>query len=261
MLPALNPIVAASAGLLEYDNGLAELVIKGSLPTPTYNELLVAYHGRPDTAELHARLRTARDASLEYVPDAELAKLETFARRIRGEIFFANKWLLVEGQSEYHIVHGMAHALGYDFDEYGVSVIDFQNNGNPECFAALGRALGYPWVMVVDGDQAGHQFIASVASRNFTQPQMAQLAKQLPNGTLEQQLVADGLQTELKAILTSQGVAGAAGLNDADLIATLKDDKCGYAAQLGAQCAASIALTNRMPQALRDAIATLRALP
>jgi putative ATP-dependent endonuclease of OLD family len=261
MLPALNPIVAASAGLLDYDNGLAELIIKGSLPTPTYNELLVAYHGRPDTADLHARLRTARDASLEYVPDAELTKLETFARRIRGEIFFANKWLLVEGQSEYHIMHGMAHALGYDFDEHGVSVIDFQNNGNPECFAALARALGYPWVMVVDGDQAGNQFIASVASRNFTQPQMVQLAKQLPNGTLEQQLVADGLQPELKAILASQGVAGAAGLIDADLIATLKDDKCGYAAELGAQCAASLALTNRMPQALRDSIATLRALP
>jgi putative ATP-dependent endonuclease of OLD family len=261
LLAALNPIIAASAGLLQYDNGLGELVIKGTLPTPTYNDLLVAYHGRPDTAELHARLRAAKDASLEFVPDAELTKLETFARRIRGEIFFANKWLLVEGQSEYHIVHGMAHALGYDLDEHGVSVIDFQNNGNPECFAALARALGYPWVMVVDGDQAGNQFVASVAARNFTPAQMAQLAKQLPNGTLEQQLVADGLQPELKAILVSQGNAAAATLSDADLIAALKDDKCGYAAELGAQCAASVALTQRMPQALRDGIATLRGLP
>jgi putative ATP-dependent endonuclease of OLD family len=151
--------------------------------------------------------------------------------------------------------------LGYDLDEHGVSVIDFQNNGNPECFAALARALGYPWVMVVDGDQAGNQFVASVAARNFTPAQMAQLAKQLPNGTLEQQLVADGLQPELKAILVSQGNAAAATLSDADLIAALKDDKCGYAAELGAQCAASVALTQRMPQALRDGIATLRGLP
>ena len=260
-LPTLAPIVATAGGLLEYDNGLSELVIKGELPTATYNALLVAYYGQQETAEYHARLRAARDASLEYVRDEELTKLETFARRIRGEIFFASKWLLVEGQSEYHIMHGMAKAVDYDFDERGVSVIDFQNNGNPECFAALGRALGYPWVMVVDGDQAGNQFLASVAGRNFDAVHMAQRCRQLPAGTLEHQLVADGLQPELKAILAAQGVANAATLSDADLITALKDDKCGYAVELGAQCAASMPLTQRMPLALRETIDALRALP
>ena len=260
-LPALNPVIAKAGGLLEYDSGLSELVIKGVLPTPLYRDLLAAYHGHADTAEFHARLRASRDASLEFIPDEELAKLETFARRIRGEIFFANKWLLVEGQSEYHILHGMAKAMGYDFDEHGVSVIDFQNNGNPECFAALGRALGYPWVMVVDGDQAGNQFLAAVSGRTFSPAHMAQRSRQLPAGTLEHQLVAGGLQPELKAILAAQGIAGAVTMNDADLIAALKDDKCGYAAELGAQCAADIALTQRMPLQLREAIEALRGLP
>jgi putative ATP-dependent endonuclease of OLD family len=257
---ALQAIIAGSAGLLDYDSGLSELVIRGALPTPLYNQLLVAYHGRDDTADIHGKLRSTKDASLEFIPDADLTKLETFARRIRGEVFFANKWLLVEGQSEYHIVHGMAKAMGYDFDEHGVSVIDFQNNGNPECFAALGRALGYPWVMIVDGDQAGTQFLAAVAARNFTQAQMTQLGKQLPNGALEDQLVADGLQTELKAILTSLGNAAAATMNDAQLVTALKDDKSGYAAELGALCAESLPLTQRMPQAIREAIETLRGL-
>lgn len=260
-LPTLEPIVAGSGGILEYDNGLSELVIKGELPTATYNNLLIAYHGQPETVEYHSKLRAARDASLEYIPDDELAKLETFARRIRGEIFFANKWLLVEGQSEYHLLHGMAKALGYDLDEHGVAVIDFQNNGNPECFAALGRALGYPWVMVVDGDLAGNQFLAAVSARNFDAGLVAQRSKQLPAGTLEQQLVADGLQPELKAILATLGVANAATLDEADLIAALKTDKCGYAAELAAQCAASPVLTQRMPLALREALGTLRMLP
>ena len=259
-LPALAPIIAGSGGLLEYDNGLSELVIKGELPTATYNNLLIAYHGQAETAEHHAKLRSTRDASLEYIPDDELTKLETFARRIRGEIFFASKWLLVEGQSEYHLLHGMAKAVGYDLDEHGVAVIDFQNNGNPECFAALGRALGYPWFMVVDGDLAGNQFLAAVGARNFDAAFMAQRSRQLPGGTLEQQLVADGLQPELKAILAAQGVANAATLNDVDLVAALKADKCGYAAELGTQCANSPALTQRMPLALRDAIGTLRML-
>lgn len=260
-LPTLAPIVAAAGGLLEYDTGLSELVIKGELPTATYNALLIAYHGQPETADYHAKLRAGRDASLEYVRDEELTKLETFARRIRGEIFFASKWLLVEGQSEYHIIHGMAKAVDYDFDEHGVAVIDFQNNGNPECFAALGRALGYPWVMLVDGDQAGRKFLASVTGRNFDAAHMAQRTRQLPAGTLEHQLVADGLQPELKAILAAQGVANAATLNDVDLITALKEDKCGYAVELGAQCASSMALTQRMPLAFREAIDVLRALP
>jgi putative ATP-dependent endonuclease of OLD family len=260
-LPALNPIIANSGGLLIYDGGLSELVINGTLPTPIYNNLLSIYHGHAEMAALHAKLRAARDASLQFIPDDELTKLETFARRIRGEIFFANKWLLVEGQSEYHLVHGMAKAMGYDFDEHGVAVIDFQNNGNPECFAALARSLGYPWVMVVDGDIAGNQFLSAVGNRNFTPAQMAQLSWQLPAGTLEQQLVADGIQPELKTILAGQGVAAAAALNDAALVVAMKSDKCGYAAELAAQCAASLPLTQRMPLALREAITTLRALP
>lgn len=260
-LPTLAPIVSRSHGLLAYDGGLSELVIKGMLPTATYRSLLTAYHGHPDTPDYHAKLRATYDASLQYISDDELGKLETFARRIRGEIFFASKWLLVEGQSEYHLVHGMAKAVGYDLDEHGVAVIDFQNNGNPECFAALGRALGYPWVMVVDGDAAGNQFLAAVASRNFDTAYMASRSRQLPAGTLEQQLVADGLQPELKAILAAQGATGSTTLNDVSLVAALKDDKCGYAAVLGAQCATDSALTQRMPAALRDAIVTLRALP
>ena len=260
-LPGLAPILAKAPGLLEYDSGLSELVINGELPTSLYRELILAYHGKTETPSYHLRLKATRDASLEFITDAELTKLETFARRIRGEIFFASKWILIEGQSEYHLLHGMAKAMGYDLDEHGVAVIDFQNNGNPECFAALGRALGYPWTMLVDGDLKGTQFLGSVSGRNFDSAFMAQRTRKLPAGTLEQQLVADGLQPELKAILASQGVAGAAAMNDIDLIAALKDDKCGYAAELGAQCAASPVLTQRMPFQLRDVITVLRALP
>jgi hypothetical protein len=43
---------------------------------------------------------------------------------VRGEIFFARRWLIVEGQAEYLIVHSLARSLGYDLDEHGVSVID-----------------------------------------------------------------------------------------------------------------------------------------
>jgi len=211
-------------------------------------------------AALHAALRQAYNASKEFIPDEELDQLETFARRIRGEIFFARRWLLVEGQSDYRLVHGIAKGLGYDLDEHGVAVIDFQNCGNPEIFAVLARALRYPWLVVVDGDPAGHGYLAKIASRSFSQNEMARRSFVLPAGYLEQQLVADGLQAELKAILVSLGNPAAAFLDDATLITTLKEDKSGYAAILGKQCAENPALAQRMPEPFRRAIQSLRGL-
>jgi putative ATP-dependent endonuclease of OLD family len=259
-IAALDPIIAASGGLIAYDRGLSELVISGVLPQNQYQQLIVAYHGRPDTPALHAALRQVSDASKEYVSDGEIDQLETFARRIRGEIFFARRWLLVEGQSDYHLVHGIAKGLDYDLDEHGVAVIDFQNCGNPEIFAVLARALRYPWLIVVDGDAAGQAYLTKIAARSFSPQEIARRSFSLPAGFLEQQLVADGLQPELKAILVSLGNTAAASLNDADLITTLKKDKSGYAAVLAKQCAGDPALAQRMPAPFRTAIQSLRGL-
>lgn len=259
-IPALDAVVAASGGLITYDRGLNEVVLFATLPQNLYQQLIIAYNGRPDTVTLHAALRALSDASKEFISDAELDQLETFARRIRGEIFFARRWLLVEGQSDYHLVHGIAKGLDYDLDEHGVAVIDFQNCGNPEIFAVLARALRYPWLIVVDGDPAGQGYLAKIAGRSFSQQEMARRAHSLPAGYLEQQLVADGLQAELKTILASLGNANAANLNDADLISTLKKDKSGYAAVLARQCAENPALAQRMPASFRTAIQSLRGL-
>ncbi len=259
-VPQIDTIVANSGGLITYDRGLAELVLSGALPQNQYRDLLVAYGGRPDTANIHAALRKASETSQEFISDAELEKLETFARRIRGEIFFARRWLLVEGQSEYHLVHGIAKGLGYDLDEHGVAVIDFQNNGSPEIFAVLARALGYPWLAVVDGDPAGDDYIARISAKSFSAEEITRRTSSLPAGFLEEQLVADGLQNELKGILVSFGNVGAVGFDDATLIAALENDKSGYAAVLAKQCAENAALAQRMPEPFRNAILALRGL-
>jgi putative ATP-dependent endonuclease of OLD family len=257
---AVDAIVATSGGLISYDRGLGELIIGGALPLQTFRALVLAYHGRPDTAEINIALRKAYQASEAFIPDEELEKLETFARRIRGEIFFARRWLLVEGQSDYHIVHGLARGLGYDLDEHGVSVIDFQNCGNPDCFAVLARALGYPWLMVVDGDDAGQKYIDVVASRGFVPAEMNLRSFKLEAGYMEQQLVADGLQAHLKEILAELNIVGAAVLNDADLVQALEHNKTAYAPLLSKRCANDPALALRMPEKIRLAIQSLKGL-
>lgn len=257
--PAIDRVIARHPDLLAFDRNVGQLVVRGVMSQAVYRELLIAYGDHEEKTDIHAKLRKIYESSIQFISDEEVIALETYARRIRGEIFFAKRWLLVEGQSEYHIAHGMAKGLGYDLDEHGVAVIDFQNNGNSSCFPALARALGYPWLMVADGDAAGADFLASVASRGFSDEEMTLRAARLPDGTLEEQLVKDGLQTELKEILIGLGTP-AGTFNDTELLKALKDDKSGYAAVLGHRCATDPALTARMPQAFQAAIRNLRGL-
>lgn len=258
--PSVDLIIDRSRGLVSFDRGLGELVIHGTLSEQLFRDLLVAYNGVEEAHNFQTILRGLYENSKTFIPDSELEQLETFARRIRGEIFFAQRWLLVEGQSDYQLVHGIADGLGYNLDEHGVAVIDFQNNGNPESFAVLARALGYPWMVVVDGDDAGNKYLDQIQGRGFSAEEMTLRSRKLPNGYLEQQLVADGLQGELKSILKELGVAGAEELDDENLIETLKDGKTGYASVLARRCVMNKDLAKIMPEPFRNALEALKGL-
>jgi putative ATP-dependent endonuclease of the OLD family len=259
-VPALDPIIANSGGLLTYDRPTSTLTVNGELDEARYRDLLTTYGTHPDRAVISGVLRQFRDKSHLFIGDDELLALQTFARRIRGEIFFAKRWLIVEGQAEYLLVHALARSLGYDLDEHGVSVIDAVNNGNPATFAVLARALSIPWLAVFDGDDAGATYCDSIGSRNFTAGVVAQRCRRLPAGNLEQQLLTDGLEVELQSILAALGQADVATMDRAALESRLGKHKTAYAAELAARITAAPALAQRMPQAFRDAIGELRGL-
>lgn len=259
-LPELDPVIANSGGLLEYDRASQTLTVNGKLEEQRYRDLLACYGNNPDRAVIHGVLRELRDRSLLFIDDDELRALETFARRIRGEIFFARRWLIVEGQAEYLIVHALARELDYDLDEHGVSLIDAMNNGHPATFAALARSLGIPWLAVFDGDNAGQQYVQSITARDFDAAFVAQRCRTHPAGDLEDQLLADGLEPELRTVLANIGQADAAAIDRPTLEMRLEDNKTSYAAELSAQLRGNAALAARMPQAFRDAIAELRGL-
>ena len=201
-----------------------------------------------------------KDRSTLFIDDRELQSLETSARRMRGEIFFAERWLIVEGQSDYLIVYGIAFALGYDLDRHGVAVIDAQNNGSPAMFAVLARALNIPWLAVFDGDQAGQTYKRQIAERGFNADEINYRIHLHSENDLETQLVADGLNTELRAILETLGERNADSLNDKDLIERLQNSKTRYAPALAEQLRSNVDLAQRSPEAFRNAIGKLRGL-
>jgi putative ATP-dependent endonuclease of the OLD family len=257
---SLDTTVMGSGGILSYERVSQTLTVAGKLEETLYRALLTCYGNHPDRAVIQGVLRQLRDRSLLFMSDGELRALETFARRIRGEIFFARRWMIVEGQAEYLLVHGLGQGLGYDLDEHGVSVIDAQNNGSPDTFAALARALGIPWLSVFDGDPAGLGYVRNIGARDFDAAFVAERCKTLPAGTLEQQLLADGLEAELRQVLQAIGRTDSLTMNRLALEKCLDDYKTRYAAELAKRIAADPALAQRMPEVFRVAIMSLRGL-
>ena len=151
-----------------------KLTVNGALDEAHYRELLRCCATHERCGEITLAIRDLRDRSALYIEEGELQALETFARRMRGEIFFARRWMIVEGQADYLVVHALAAALDYDLDEHGVSIIDAQNNGNPDTFAALARALAIPWLAVFDGDEAGRGYVQAITKRGFTAVDVAE---------------------------------------------------------------------------------------
>ena len=259
-LDGLDAVVSQLASRLEYERASETLTVAGTLDEATYRALLTCCGRHERRTDLQGILKDLRDRSSLYIGDDELQSLETFALRMRGEIFFAERWLIVEGQADYLVVHAVARAMNYDLDEYGVSVIDVQNNGNPSTFAALARALDIPWLAVFDGDNAGNSYVNAIAKRGFDSTEIAKRCRSHDAGDLEDQLVSDGLGLELREILAELGVTGAQALGDEVLPKRLRADKTGFAAALAARIRAVPDLAQRAPAAFRNAINELRGL-
>ena len=259
-LDGLEAVVNQSAGLLQYEDAVEMLTVNGALGVQQYRALLRLGGSHEDRSEIEGALRDLRDRSRLYISDEELRTLETFARRMRGEIFFAVRWMIVEGQADYLVVHAVAQSLSYDLDQHGVAVIDAQNNGSPDTFAALARALGIPWLAVFDGDDEGDNYVRSIRNRGFSEEDVDQRCRRHPDGDLEAQLVADRLGPELQEILAELGVRNADQLSDEALAQRLRGYKTASAAALATRLRADPNVVQRAPAAFRWAVEQLREL-
>ena len=258
VLDGLDAVVKRSDGRLKYASGT--LTVTGAIDERTWRALLKCCGRHERRAELVHAMKELRDRSSLHIGDDELQSLETYARRMRGEIFFAERWLIVEGQADYLIVHALADAMDYNLNSHGVSVIDAQNNGNPATFAALARAFDIPWLAVFDGDGEGKGYVDDIAKRGFPPQELMRRCRTHEADDLEAQLVANGLDPELREILKKLGVQGAADLTNDELLARMKKKKIGCAALLAVHLRENPASASRAPAAFRTAIKQLPGL-
>ncbi len=246
----LLTFVKEKGGKYRYSKTRSILEVGGPVTEKEYRALATIYS--KDVATMK-RLKWFVSDSLTYLTDDELEDLDTWAKRIRGEVLFARAWLLCEGQCEYLLLRYFAELMGTPFDNSGVSVIDFQNNGSAGSFVALATAFDIPWLLVCDNDPAGQGY-AKEAERSALPPaEMQKRLRLLPNnGTdLEKYLATTGLITHLVEVFHQHGIAP-----------TLKQADAGFADEV-----ASLLRKNKFTyiqaliQRLRNAGADATAVP
>ncbi len=94
--------------------------------------------------------------------NSELCDLNMYIQKNRGDILFAKKWFLYEGQSEDVIIPYFAWILGVDFDENGINGIMYRSNGSAGAFVKLARVLDIQWVLLGDNDDQGESTVKEV---------------------------------------------------------------------------------------------------
>ncbi|HBR5786816.1 TPA: ATP-dependent endonuclease [Klebsiella pneumoniae] len=94
--------------------------------------------------------------------NAEESRRIAFHIRLnRASSLFARCWLLVEGETETWVINELARQCGHHFDAEGVKVIEFAQSGLKPLIK-FARRMGIQWHVLVDGDEAGKKYAATV---------------------------------------------------------------------------------------------------
>lgn len=250
----LHDVIDSSRGLLAYDRAGQVLTVNGRLDEGTYRKLLTCFGNHSDRPQIQGALRGLRDESKAYIADDDLESLETWARRMRGEVFFADRWMIVEGQADFLIVEALARALEYDLDQHGVALIDAKNPGNPAIFAAFARALGIPWLAVFDGDAEGQRYINDIRKRGFSEEEVQWRCRTHMDRNLEQQLVhdlGDRITPFLRELGENRGL-------DGDALTEWLHRKSDFPVLLANEVTVDPSFAQYLPEAFRTTIRDLR---
>ena len=257
---SVEKLAQHSEGNLEKDPATKRVAAKYCLSDHLAKSLAGCYRGIDDEQAVQEAIQETikdfRHRCRTLLSPDETKRIGYNGRRVRGEIFFAQRWILVEGVTEYMLIQALGQALDWPLDTHGVSVIDFQDTGiNPGVYATLAEAFGIPWHMIVDGDTAGEEFQNNLLNRGFRNEDLDGHCEMLPQGNnLEGQLIAEGHEDLLKEILEQEG----------ELSGNIKRDlsnnrnKTVYMSVLASKVESDPALAQTMPSAFVDLITDLR---
>jgi putative ATP-dependent endonuclease of OLD family len=90
----------------------------------------------------------------------DLRKVSYHLGAKNSSAWYNRVWLLFEGESEYWIIPNVARKLGYNFQIEGIGCIEIAQTGLSSIIK-LADQLGIRWHLLVDGDEAGMQYLST----------------------------------------------------------------------------------------------------
>jgi putative ATP-dependent endonuclease of OLD family len=101
---------------------------------------------------------------LSQFDERALRNIDYAVRATRGELFFANTWLICEGRSEASFLRDLAAASEVDLLSLGIGVVEYAQAGRPTPLIRLADQLGIEWHCLCDGDDEGQKNFAAAAA-------------------------------------------------------------------------------------------------
>ena len=245
----LDALIKGSAKDIFFRHGAEALVAARSWFDETMaRRLRKCYDREPERSNYHSMVDSFRHECRILPTIEDENQLGFHGRRVRGEIFFARRWLLVEGITEYLLVHALGDALDWQLDSHGLAVIDFKQSGNAGIYPALAEAFNIPWHMIVDGDQEADKFKQELTKRGFVEDDLNENFETLdvPN-SLEDQLIADGHEPLLRTILAEISTNSALNCSLEEFVKSLKNNKASYMKMLSSRVREDASLARTMP--------------
>jgi putative ATP-dependent endonuclease of OLD family len=111
----------------------------------------------------------------------------------RGHYLFSRCWLLVEGESDFHLMPLLFEAMGHPQDEVSFSVLEISQvieKGEP--FIKFAKALGIQWFLMADGDAAGNDYVTRANNHLANGENLTDRARNLAQRDIEHEFWHNG---------------------------------------------------------------------
>jgi len=136
--------------------------------------------------------------------DRELQAIDYSIRLAKGHYLFSRCWLLVEGESDFHLMPLLFELMGHSQDQVSFSVLEISqviDKGEP--LIKFAKALGIQWFLMADGDQAGSDYVNRANSHLAASESLADRARTLPHADIEHEFWNGGYDTFIESMVTN----------------------------------------------------------
>ncbi len=136
--------------------------------------------------------------------DRERQAIDYSIRLAKGHYLFSRCWLLVEGESDYHLMPLLFELMGHSQDQISFSVLEISQvleKGEP--LIKFAKVLGIQWFLMADGDAAGNDYVTRANNHLVAGESIADRARALAHADIEHEFWRNGYDGFIEGLVPS----------------------------------------------------------